>query len=48
MVDISWNNNTKWFIALAADNNLLKVWRLASDIYDEEDEEEEVGDEEIE
>jgi histone-binding protein RBBP4 len=48
VADISWNSNNEWFMASAADNNILQVWQLACNIYDEEGGDEEGGDEDLE
>ena len=37
VTDISWNSNNEWFMASAADNNSLQVWQLASNIYNDDE-----------
>lgn len=39
--DFSWNPNDDWVIASAADDNILQVWQMAENIYNDEAEEEE-------
>jgi histone-binding protein RBBP4 len=33
---LSWNGNNEWFVASVADNNMLQVWQLAANIYDDD------------
>ena len=39
--DFSWNpneNSTQWFIASVAEDNVLQVWNMASNIYEPDEE----------
>lgn len=44
--DFSWNHNENWdwYMASVAEDNMLQVWRMASTIYDDEEEEDETDD----
>ena len=44
--DFSWNMNAPWVICSAAEDNIMQIWQMSSDIYAEE--EEEVKDEDVE
>lgn len=39
--DFSWNENDDWVIASVAEDNILQVWQMAENIYNEEEEGEE-------
>jgi len=45
--DFSWNAQDPWVIASVAEDNILQIWQMAENIYNDE-EEEEVQDEELE
>lgn len=49
--DFSWNPNDPWVVASVAEDNVLQIWQMAENIYNEEDEaeqEEEVAEDELE
>jgi WD40 repeat protein len=35
--DFSWNMNDRWVIASVADDNILQIWQMAENIYNDED-----------
>ncbi|KAG3109472.1 Histone-binding protein [Phytophthora idaei] len=37
--DFSWNPNDAWVVASVAEDNVLQIWQMAENIYNEEDEE---------
>jgi len=37
--DFSWNPNEPWVIGSAAEDNILQVWQMASDLLGDDDEE---------
>ncbi|CAH0492844.1 unnamed protein product [Peronospora farinosa] len=37
--DFSWNPNDPWMVASVAEDNVLQIWQMAENIYNEEDEE---------
>ena len=37
--DFSWHLNQDWFMASVSEDNILQVWQLAENIYNEEDDE---------
>ena len=37
--DFSWNPNDPWVVASVAEDNVLQIWQMAENIYNEEDEE---------
>lgn len=41
----SWNPNDDWFCASVSEDNILQVWQMAENIYQEEAENEDEGDE---
>lgn len=48
--DFSWNPNDPWVVASVAEDNVLQIWQMAENIYNEEDdgEQEEVAEDELE
>jgi len=36
--DFSWNGNDDWVIASVAEDNILQIWQMAENIYQDEDE----------
>jgi histone-binding protein RBBP4 len=36
--DFSWNPNDAWVVASVAEDNVLQIWQMAENIYNEEDE----------
>lgn len=46
--DLSWNLDEPWVIASVAEDNILQIWQMADNIYNEEEEEEGVRDEDLE
>jgi histone-binding protein RBBP4 len=38
--DFSWCETEDWFVASVAEDNILQVWQMAENIYNEDDEEE--------
>lgn len=48
--DFSWNQNEHWFISSVAEDNVLQIWQMASNIYEEDDDEDaqEINDEDLE
>lgn len=49
--DFSWNPNDPWVVASVAEDNVLQIWQMAENIYNEEDEAEqgdEVAEDELE
>ncbi|DAZ93012.1 TPA: hypothetical protein N0F65_011305 [Lagenidium giganteum] len=41
--DFSWNQNDPWVVASVAEDNVLQIWQMAENIYNEEEENEEVA-----
>ena len=39
--DISWNLDDPWVMASVAEDNILQIWQMADNIFNEEEEEEE-------
>ncbi len=37
--DFSWNETEEWVVASVADDNVLQVWQVAENIYNDEEEE---------
>jgi WD40 repeat protein len=35
--DFSWNPNETWVIASVAEDNILQIWQMAENIYNEDD-----------
>ncbi|RLN27238.1 hypothetical protein BBJ28_00019952 [Nothophytophthora sp. Chile5] len=49
--DFSWNPNDPWVVASVAEDNVLQIWQMAENIYNEEEEEaehEEIAEDELE
>jgi len=47
--DFSWNAHDDWSVCSVSEDNILQVWQMSESIYhDNEEEEEEVGDDELE
>jgi len=46
--DFSWNPNEPWVIASAAEDNIIQIWQMAENIYNDIDNAEEVPDAELE
>ena len=42
--DFSWNPNESWVVASVAEDNILQIWQMAENIYNEDDLEEAKGD----
>lgn len=38
IADFSWNGNDDWVVASVADDNVLQIWQMAENIYNESDE----------
>lgn len=34
--DFTWNSNDDWVIASVAEDNILQVWQMAANIYDDD------------
>lgn len=47
IADFSWNSNVPWVICSAAEDNILQIWQMSSEIYADGDEEE-VKDDDVE
>lgn len=45
--DLSWNSNDPWVVASVAEDNVLQLWQLANNIYND-DEDDEVADDDLE
>lgn len=45
--DFSWNSNDNWVVASVSEDNILQVWQMAENIYNEDDEDE-LDDDDIE
>lgn len=45
--DFSWNNNDDWVVASVSEDNILQVWQMAENIYNEEDDDD-VDDDDLE
>jgi len=41
IADFSWNGNDDWVIASVADDNVLQIWQMAENIWNDEEDEEE-------
>lgn len=35
--DLAWNGNDDWVVASVAEDNILQIWQMASNIYEEGD-----------
>jgi histone-binding protein RBBP4 len=47
--DFSWNSHDDWTVCSVSEDNILQVWQMSESIYhDNEEEEEDVGDDELE
>jgi histone-binding protein RBBP4 len=48
--DFSWNQNEPWMVASVSEDNIMQVWQMAENIYNEEDDsdQEEINDDELE
>jgi histone-binding protein RBBP4 len=46
--DISWNQEQSMVIASVAEDNIVQIWQMAENIYNDEDEDVEVAEEELE
>ena len=43
--DFSWNRNDDWIAATVAEDNILQVWQMAENIYNEDEGYEDAGEE---
>jgi len=41
IADFSWNANDDWVISSVADDNVLQIWQMAENIWNEDEEEDE-------
>lgn len=41
--DVAWNMNVPWMIGSVAEDNVLQVWSMASEIYERDETDEEEG-----
>jgi histone-binding protein RBBP4 len=39
--DFSWNASEQWYMSSVAEDNMLQVWKMASTIYEDDDEDDE-------
>ena len=47
--DLSWNTNDHWVAASVSEDNVLQIWQMAENIYnDEDDNAEDVDDDDLE
>mmetsp|Transcript_28359 Transcript_28359/g.28652 ORF Transcript_28359/g.28652 Transcript_28359/m.28652 type:complete len:448 (-) Transcript_28359:199-1542(-) len=46
--DFSWNAQENWVVASVAEDNVLQIWQMSNNIYNEEDDDEDVADEDLE
>lgn len=46
--DFSWNSNEDWYLASVAEDNVIQIWQPAETIYNEEEGDEDVADEDLE
>lgn len=46
--DLAWNPNDPWVLASVAEDNILHVWQMAENIFNEDDGAEDVNDEDVE
>ena len=48
--DLSWNTNDNWVAASVSEDNVLQIWQMAENIYNDEDDNaaEEVDDDDLE
>lgn len=37
MSDFAWNPNESWLMASVAEDNILQIWQMAENIYNEDD-----------
>lgn len=46
--DFSWNGSEDWVVASVSEDNVLQIWQMAENIYNDGNEDDDVDDEEIE
>jgi histone-binding protein RBBP4 len=46
--DFSWNAHDHWVVASVSEDNILQVWQMAENIYNDEDDAEDVADDDLE
>lgn len=46
--DFSWSSNDHWVVASVSEDNVLQVWQMAENIYNDEDDAEDVADDDLE
>jgi len=42
--DFTWNLNEPWVVCSVSEDNVMQVWQMAENIYNEEDDDEETND----
>ncbi|KAF0724773.1 hypothetical protein AaE_009761 [Aphanomyces astaci] len=46
--DFSWNPNDPWVVASVSEDNILQIWQMAENIYNEEQDDDDVADDALE